>query len=167
MSGLIFFGVLGLWVWICFALTRWCMRRLRSGWVQFFAAPVLFTALFVLPVTDELIARHQFNALCARGAVLKIDVEGIKGRRVRVVIEPSQIPLVGTAVPILHSHYSLRDNHTTEELASYDTYLVRGGFMSRVTGFPEGGSPWTFDRAGCSPPNEGTQSTRYGFTLIN
>lgn len=47
MGGLIFFGLLGLWVWTCFALTRWCMRRVRSEWIQFFAAPVLFVALFM------------------------------------------------------------------------------------------------------------------------
>lgn len=167
MGGLIVFAVLGLWIWVCIAITRWCARRVRLRTARILIAPILFLAIFALPVVDELIARPQFNALCKKGAVLKIDAEKIKGRRVRVVIEPSQKPVGGTAIPILFSHYSLRDVRTDEELAAYDSYLARGGFMSRLTGFPGGNSPWTFDRPGCSPPDEGSQSMRYGFTLIN
>ena len=86
---------------------------------------------------------------------------------VRLDISPENRHLEGTIIPILYSRFSYRDVTSEEELAWYEVYAAKGGFMARWTGFPEGGNPWTIENSVCVPPNEGSISKRYGFTLTN
>ena len=130
MTGLFFFALLGLWVWACFAITRWCMRRLRSEWTRLFAAPTLFAALFLLPALDELAARPQFNAMCKKNAILKIDEPKAKGKITRVEINPANEVLKNLPLKMSHSHYSYHIVDTEDEIASYDTYIVEGGWRA-------------------------------------
>jgi len=96
-----------------------------------------------------------------------IDAQKIRGKRIRLVISPSNQRIEGAAIPIINSHYAYRDIESGEELASFDVYTAKGGFMARWTQFPEGGHPWTIEGSTCVPASEGTLNKQYGFTVVN
>jgi hypothetical protein len=171
MGGLIVFIFLGGYLWVCMRATGWLVGRCPwpsrwPRWPRVLLLPPVLALVFVLPVADELLARPKFNALCEEGAVLKIDAQRIRGRTIRLDIDPSERPMEGMIVPILHSHLSYRDVTTGEEMAHYEVYLARAGLLSRLLEFPEGGGGLT-GLGTCWPPAVGTLPQRFGFTLIN
>lgn len=167
MSGLLMLGLLITWISVSVMLSRWLGRRFRHLTARTAVALVSFVVLLLLPVADELIGMRQFDALCKRGATLTIDAERIKGKTVRVVVDPSWARAESTAIPISYSRYSYRDVTTNNELASYTLYNAKGGWLVHVFGIFEGNEPLILNRSGCSFPGEGHISRTYQFTLIN
>ena len=144
-------------------LRTWQIKHFRST-----LAVALFVVIFLLPVADELAARPQFNSLCERGAVLKIDADRIKGKTVRLKLETLNAPVGGTPVPIDRSRLVFLDNATNEELGSYQIYSIRGGFLRWLTGWPESDEPWTIDKKTCAPELRDKAVARtYEFTLVD
>jgi hypothetical protein len=167
MTGLLLLVLVGLWMWACVAITRAVLRRVQSPSWRWLVAPTLFTVLLTLPVTDEIVGGFQLRALCDKNAVLKIDAEKAKGKTVRVVIQPSNEVVPGQALRTLHSHFSYRIVDSEEEIARYDTYVIKGGWFIRALGISNNNSPLTVGQPFCSPPNRGLLDRTYGFTLIN
>lgn len=167
MSGLLMMGLFITWVFVSVILSRWFGRKFRRPTARTAVALATFVVLLVLPVVDELIGMQQFDALCKGGATLKIDAERIKGKTVRVVVEPSWAQVEGMAIPISHSRYSYRDEATNEELASYTLYNAKGGRLVHALGIFESNAPLISNRSGCSFQGEGHLSRTYQFTLIN
>lgn len=165
MSGILLLLTIALWLYVAHRITRFAVRGVE-GDKRFWIYAIVFAIVFMLPVTDELMARPTFSALCEQGAVLTIDADKIRGRVVRVEIQPSNQLLDVAPIPILHSRISFRDASTGDELGHYNTYFARGGLMARLTNFPESAAPWTGNFS-CAPPNRGAYPTAYAFTLLN
>lgn len=167
MSGLFFLAVVFIWIVAAIMLTRWLMRRIpiKSELARMLLALALFALIFVLPVTDEIIGGYQFRKLCENSA-LKIDAEKAKGKTVKLVIDPSNEILRGTAITIYHSHMSYRDINTNEEIASNNKYVAKGGWFIKMLGVFEGDGPLTLSPTYCSPSLGGLAIARnYGFFI--
>ncbi|MBN8476772.1 hypothetical protein [Sulfuritalea sp.] len=167
MSGLFFFGVIAAWGAVAFLMAKRVTRLVQSRILGLGLGALAFVLMIVLPVVDEIVGGYQFRALCRQNAVLRIDAEKAKGRKVRVVFEPLNEVLPGNAIAIFHSHKSYRDVVTNEEIASNEWYLAKGGWFIRLLGVSETNDPITFSPSACYPsitPQEiaGT----YGITLI-
>ena len=167
MTGLVMLGLFITWFFISIMLSRWFGRRFRHSSTRAAVALLSFAALLVLPVVDELIGMRQFDALCEGGATLKIDAERIKGKTVRVIVEPSWARVEGTAIPISYSRYSYRNVATNEELASYTLFNAKGGWLVHALRLFESNEPLISNRSGCSFRGEGHLSRTYQFTLVN
>jgi len=167
MGGLIFTAVFLAWIAICFFIARRVTRAFKPRAVRAATAVLIFFAMLGLPVADEFMARPQLSNLCRSAAVVHVDAEKIKDKRIRVEISPLNQVISESFIPILHSRYTYRDATNGEALGYYDEYKAKGGFMSRVTHFPEGGHPWTFESALCGLADEGSLSKKYRFNLID
>ncbi len=167
MSGLLMVGLFITWVFVSVMLSRWFARKFRHPTVRTAIALLSFVVLLVLPLVDELIGMQQFDALCEGGATLKIDADAAKGKTVRLVINPSNEILPGQMLVTYHTHMSFRDVGTNQEIASFSTYVVKGGWLIRALGLFDSSVPLVIGKPWCGPDNEGSLPTRYGFALVN
>lgn len=167
MSGILLIVVAITWFCVALVLASWAVRRFRSPIVKMLCGILILFALLVAPLIDELIGKRQFDALCQERAVLKIDAQRAKGARVQALIQPSNVLLRGTAIPIRHSHISYRTVVGDSEVASYDTFAASGGWFIRLLGISNANSPLTIGAPFCGPPNRGMLDKEYGFTLIS
>lgn len=168
MSGLLMLALFLFWLIVATIVSRWAGRRFGHPTVRVAVALAVFVVLLPLPVGDELIGMWQFNALCSGGAKLKIDAQRIKGKTIRVVIQPSWARAEGVAIPISYSRYSYRDTSTNEELASYTNYHAKGGWLIRSLGLFDSNVPLLIAQPGCSPAgHSGTFARQFDFNVIN
>jgi hypothetical protein len=169
MTGLFLLVVVLAWLVAVVFLTNWLMKRvsIKPKPVRAAMAMMMFVVLLPLPVADEIVGGFQYRALCEKNAVLRIDEAKAEGRTVKVVVDPSNEILPGTAITIYHSHLSFFDVRTNEKIAEYDRYVAKGGWFIRMLGISEGNAPITIGLPGCSPNNSGTFPKQHGLTLIN
>lgn len=166
MSGIFLIAVGVLWVGILVALAWSIGKRVRYPFGPLLGM-LLFFGLLPLPVADELFAKHQIDALCREGAVLKIDENRIKGRRIQLAFDPSNANVPGVAVPVIYTKIHFLDAETGETLGSYGRYNVTGGLLIRTLGISESNSP-LLGRSYCSAGEGSRQmATRFGFQIIN
>lgn len=167
MTGLALLALLALWVWVVKRIASAAVRGVAHRVLRWCLGLLVFAVVLPLPVADELFAKHQINALCREGAVLRIDEQKIKGRRVRVAYEPLNAEVPGVAIPVTFSKLVLRDADTGEDLGSRGHYVVKGGWLIRTLGFSESNSPLTTE-SHCAL-NEGAHeaAARLGFKIIN
>lgn len=167
MIGLIILAIVGLWFLLAFLFTLWMGRRFVSERWRWPVGLVMYPVLLLLPVVDELVARPQIEQLCREGAVLKIDEQKIKGRRVKYSAEPLNADVPGTAIPVTYTKAVFRDAGTDEELGSRGRYVIAGGWLIRKMSFSES-TPPLFARAYCAPSEgEHDAANRLGFKIIN
>lgn len=166
MTGMLLLAAVGSWIWLAFRLSKWITSLLQLPKWNGLVAVAIFLVLLPIPVADELAGRFQFNTLC-NNATLRIDAEKARGKTIRVVIDPSNRIVPGQILVTLHSHFSLRDTETGEEVAQYDAYVVKGGVLIRMLGISEGTSPLTIGRPYCAPEDRGKIDKKYGFTQVN
>lgn len=167
MSGLFFLAIVGLWMWLAFKTSKVVGSWIAQGRWRWPVAALLFVVLFPLPVLDELIARPQIERLCREGAVLKIDEQKIKGRRVKYSAEPLHADVPGIAIPMTYTKAVFRDEGTGEELGSRGSYAIKGGWFIRALGISESNSPLIVE-AYCAPSEgEHEAANRLGFKIIN
>lgn len=167
MIGLIFLSVLGLWLIATHWIALFATRKLRGLW-RALAYVAALPLVYLLPVADEIVAERQIERLCREGAVLKIDAQKIKGRRVKLSFEPSNADVPGIAVPVTYTKVVYRDAQTGEELGSRGNYVIAGGWLIRASGISENDSPVWIGENYCAP-DEGSQQAakRFGFQIIN
>jgi hypothetical protein len=166
MGGLLVLAVFFAWlagaIWLARRIS--CAIQMKPAYRT--AASVGLTVLiFFLPVADELATRPWFEALCREHAVERIDVEGIRGRTVRLVVNPMSAPVRGALIPTFRSHFEYQDVNTGDAFGEYDAYVSKGGVLSQLLGFP-GAHPLTGSFF-CAPADEGSLPKRYGFVLVN
>ncbi|MDR3054429.1 MAG: hypothetical protein LBU53_03385 [Zoogloeaceae bacterium] len=169
MSGLILLAIIGLFVAVLNFFRKWLFRffdhRLDTHKIRSVANVIFWVLAFTLPISDDIIGGFQFRELCKNGSMLKIDAEKIKGKTVRVVIDPSNEYVSDTITPIRFSHFSYRDVETNEEYASFSRYYAEAGWLLRSYGMP--GSELLTAASSCSPPRFGELHKQYEFSLIN
>ncbi len=162
MIGLLFLAAIGLWIWAAIQLTRLLLRNVSSRNWRRVIAPVIFGALIVLPVADEIIGGFQLRTLCKTNAVLKVDAEKIRGKKVRVSTDPANKEMDGTSVRIRYSRSFYHDAETNEELASSGRYVANGGWLIRTISTDNYIVPLTFP----STCGGGLELADYGLTLV-
>lgn len=167
MTGIALLALAALWIWAVKMIATAVARRFAPGVARWSVGLPLFTVLLPLPVVDEILARYQIAALCREGAVLKIDEQKIKGRKVKITAEPLNAEVHGIAIPVSYTKIVFRDTDTREELGSRGWYNIKGGWLIRVLGFSESNSPLTIE-AYCAPgEGEHEAAARLGFKIIN
>lgn len=108
---------------------------------------LVFVALLPLPVIDELIAKPQFDQLCAQRAVPAVHAAELRGRPVHLTEIPPE-PVLGLLVPVQVSKRVYADEHTRQPLLTFSVLSAQGGKLARALGI--GGTPITFD-GHCGP----------------
>ena len=167
MTGILFFGVWCLWFVISLIASIWFGKRFKNFFVKAAACLAMLAVLLPLPLLDEIRAQPQMAALCREGAVLKIDAERIKGRKIRLAFEPSNAYLEGTRVPIRHTKVVFRDSASGESLGSFGEYYATGGFFIRALGISNSASPVWMTPTYCSPSLGAEQmASLYQFEIV-
>jgi hypothetical protein len=110
---------------------------------------VVFVALLPLPVIDELIAKPQFDQLCAQRAVLAVHAADLRGHRVYLTEIPPE-PVTGLLVPVQSTKRVYADERTRQPLVTSSMLRAQGGKLARALGI--GDTPITFD-GHCGPAN--------------
>jgi hypothetical protein len=162
MVAFVLIGLFIVWFFIARWLARMLTRSVNNEVVRRLLAGLTVMFLLILPLADEIVGGFQFRALCRENAVLKVDAEKIKGKTIRVVIDPANKDVDNTAIRIYFSHLSYLDVVTNEELASYSWYVAKGGMLIRALAMGHEMPPMTF-----SPSCSGSLPESYGFKLIN
>jgi hypothetical protein len=170
MSGLIFFAVIGLWIFLVskfqgrfFHWLGWSKKSVKY-WV---ASPLLFVIVFFLPIGDEIIGGVQFLYVCKRNDVegVYIDPDKIRGK---VVEEEWQrdgfVPW--TMVSIRKTKVSYKDIETGEVYAYVIRYRAGHGWLQRWLGWGSTATFVTGQSASCYPefPVE-EMAKRYDFSI--
>lgn len=165
MTGIILAFVAIVWI----ATAFWLSKKLgsRANWKQgrWLVITLAFAMLAPLPLADEILGAWQFQRLCAEGAELKTDAIRIKGRTVRIVIDPRSASVPNTAIPIHFSRYSYRDISTGEELATYTEFDARGGRLVHLLPILDRKVPLLIGLPWCGPPDRSAFPQKLGFRL--
>ena len=167
MTGALLFAVVVFWLWTSVQLTRLVLRNISSWKWRRVIAPVIFIALIILPVMDEIIGGFQFRTLCEKSATIKLGVKNPVGRTTRYMGEPIDEAVPGTYIPIFHSHIEYHDVMTNELVAQYDRYVAKGGILVRAVGISENNSPLTIGSPSCSGERGASLPTLLRFNVIN
>jgi hypothetical protein len=164
MIGLLFLGLVGLWIWAVLKLSRWIGARVAGGRWRRPVAVVSLIALMVMPVADEIVGGFQFRALCDNDAKLAfyVDPASLKGKTVRAVADPLNQQVEGLLVKVLRSHSRYYDASDGKELLSYTRYDASGGLLIRTLTTDASIAPLTF-KSSCSP----LPQTDFGFKFAN
>jgi hypothetical protein len=136
MIGLLFFGVIGLWIafaiWLGLKLPQWFKWKWSA-----FASALLIPLILFAPVIDEVIAYPQMQALCAKGGYeLAMDEKSAQGRTIYNYsnLEPVQF---WPSVEAQRLHVSYADATTHEPvIEGYGFIRASNGFL----GIPAGSS---------------------------
>ncbi len=151
MMGFIFFGAIGLWVWLIIKINRFIGKKLPPKAPRKLILTGSFFLLFFLPWTDELIANRQLAALCTKEPLLEVNVEKIKGRELVLSVALSRwsMPIDG-AVPLFKGLSVYTDSVTGEVLAKSIGYRAQGGFFMQMLPSNATTPPNIFAGNGCS-----------------
>jgi hypothetical protein len=151
MTGLLLISVAAAWFFVARFIAKKAVVKMAPGAKRTALMVTIIAVLMALPLIDEIIGGFQFRALCAEGAVLKIDAEKIRGKAVEAKIKPANESMRGTAIPIYHTRVAFFSTATSEVLASYETYVAKGGWFIRALGISETSAPLTIGLPSCSP----------------
>ncbi len=166
MTGILLIGIAIAWLVAAIAITRSVARRFNSLPVKVLGSVVLFPALLVLPMVDELIGKQQFESLCKKYAVQFIDEPHAMNRRATAELRRGDRFAEGTAVEIRVDPHVYRDAETNQVLVSYHTLHAKGGWFIRALGISETNSPLLF-RRGCAPKDQDAFKKKFNITIIN
>jgi len=157
MSGLLLLFVFGLWVVFVTWLTKSLIRAMQPGLFKRIVHLMLFSMLLIVPVADDIVGGFQFRALCRQGYPPVYDEAKARDKTVKLKEVPVRIlnqkPYLDiprkyidyTIIPIREDSWEYVDHITGETLLSWKEYHAKGGWLSRVTGFPQDSPPYTFN----------------------
>ncbi|MEJ7932019.1 hypothetical protein WG922_18750 [Ramlibacter sp. AN1015] len=111
---------------------------------------IIFLALLPVLLLDELLAKPQFEKLCAEKAVMTVHVPAVHGRSYYLTELPiEQLP--GLFVPVHMQRRLYVDARTHQPLVSFTILRAGGGKLVRVLQ-RESATPMTFEGQ-CRPRN--------------
>lgn len=149
MAGLIAILVLVALTWVLAKISNYVGNAIGKRPWNMVAKILVFVVLIVAPFIDEVIARHQFEALCRRDGVQSADLSRAAGKKVRVEYGP-RVDVEGVATPVQESLVSYRDAETGEVLLRHKDYYAAGGWLMRNTWLSMGANrPILFAGNGC------------------
>ncbi len=149
MSTMALAAVLLAWVVLCAWTAHKVGALFTDSTLRIELKALVFVALLPLPVIDELIAKPQFDQLCAQRAVPAVHAAELRGPPVYLTEIPPE-PVPGLLVPVLVSKRVYADDRTRQPLVTFSQLSAQGGKLARALGI--GGTPITFDGR-CGPDN--------------
>lgn len=169
MTGIFLLLVLGFWIWVCVVVTRALFFKPPAKTWRSLLGIMVFVALLVAPVGDEIVGGFQFRALCEKNAVLHMGVEKPEGRLAKESIGPVNEIVPGTTIPIYHTGVEYTDIKSGELVVKFDKYVAKGGLFIRTLGISESNSPITMGHHSCSPEQVRGESVHrtLKFTVAN
>ncbi|WP_037586366.1 hypothetical protein [Stenoxybacter acetivorans] len=134
MSGLIALIVIGLYCLFVYQVQNMLFKKLKNklGIWKIPAAILFWIAMFLLPVSDEIVGYWQFRKLCQNPNSYHINWEKIIGKE--IYRDSVGTHLIGFAIPIYYKHIVFHDKETNEEYGFYSSYEAEGGFLVRHMG---------------------------------
>ncbi|MES2483696.1 MAG: hypothetical protein V4609_17050 [Pseudomonadota bacterium] len=147
MSTMALAAVLLVWVVLCAWTAHKIGALFTDSTLRIELKALVFVALLPLPVIDELIAKPQFDQLCAQRAVPAVNAAELRGRPVYLTEIPPE-PVPGLLVPVQVSKRVYADERTRQPLLTFSVLSAQGGKLARALGI--GGTPITFD-GHCGP----------------
>lgn len=165
MAGLLSIAFVIVWFFAALWLARRLTGLMNAGILRSTLTALAVVVLAALPLTDEIIGGFQFRELCRERALLKIDETKIKGKMVRMVSDPANKDIDGTAVRIYYTRVSYRDATTQEELGSNGYLVAMGGYLIRTLAGGHEMTPMTIFPSTCSGPGNLPTSMKYEFNI--
>ena len=148
MGGLMFFAVVGLWIYLLKRFVNAFDSRMpKPPWRQVVKV-LLFAVLFPLPLIDEIVGGRQFAKLCEANVVI-VNKETARGRTVYEDGRASGELVPGTWVQVRKVPFRFFDATNGELVLSFDQLYAQGGRL--FPGFDSGPDPLTF-KGVCQPP---------------
>ena len=131
MGGLIFFGILGGWIFLSFYLPvkipGWLGLKRYGGLVTVVLIPLMLGAMFI----DEVIGMRQFERLCNERAVVWVSPEaGQVARATRP--EQTETQLSGYWIAIQSQPVVYIDSDTGKPFYSYEILHTKGGLVAGI-----------------------------------
>jgi len=166
VTGLLLLVAAALWVAVGILVTRFVTKKLPDRPLRFLARLVLFAILSVLPLSDEIVGKHQFKELCEKYSHQFVDEKNILRRNVVFVPRGQDQYADRTAVRIRIDPHVYRDSETGRVLVSYHTLHAGGGWLIRILGFSESNNPLLFNPS-CGPSNEDGFKKKFEVTVLN
>jgi hypothetical protein len=149
MTGIYLLVVAAIWVTAVIWLSKIVIRKLPVTTWRIPIALVIFAALLLLPLADEIVGGRQFEQLCKENSTIQVDRAKAIGRTVYLAELPD-VEIVGKWVRIVLKQWRFVDATTHETVVSYNTLMAVGGRLIRMLGISEGGVPLTF-KGTCEP----------------
>ena len=149
MTGLLFIGLVALWI----ATVQWLVRRI-ARWLpdrpwRKAALFALIAALLPLPVIDEIVGGWQFHRLCSEQETIHVDEGKIRGATIYYVPEKS-IEINSAAIPIRKQNWKHIYKDSGELAFQFESYHAIGGWLVRTLHLTDGRVPLLF-RDSCFP----------------
>ncbi len=143
MIGLMFLGVIVLWLTLVYQITlrvpKWLNLK-RHAWV---VQALVAVALLVGPFADHIIGMRQFEKLCAEEGRLHISPAAANTKRAKKMVE-DYVPLKGYAIRIEQMVIRVIDLDTGEQIAQYKRFSTPGGIVGKL---PQLGGEFTCSAA--------------------
>lgn len=132
MMGLLFFGVLGCWVWLVYKIVRNVFESLASHAYPAWIGYVVLAALLPLPFIDELIAGVQLQYHCHRDGGVQILVPSDRLRKIVAIGRPEYRSLPNIATRGVRITESFVETGAREVVLRYVTLRVGPGIVART-----------------------------------
>ena len=131
MGGLIFFGILGGWLFLSFYLPvkipGWLGIKRYGGLVTIVLIPLMLGSMFI----DEVIGMRQFEQLCKERAVVWVSPEAGQVKRAKKVELPESL-ISGYWIQIESWQIRYLDADTNKPFFSYETLITKGGRIASI-----------------------------------
>lgn len=166
MTGLLLIGVAIIWVWFSWFISRWAVRSIKSRGLKTLIGVAIFAVLLIAPLGDEIVGKHQFEALCRQYAVQEIDEEHAVNSRVISMPREKQQFAKGIAINVRIDPWEYRDESTNKVVVRYHTLHAEGGWLIRMLGISETNAPLLFSSY-CGPASARAFIKKFNVTIIN
>ena len=131
MGGLIFFGILGGWLFLSFYLPvkipGWFGMQRYGGLMTIVLIPLMLGAMFI----DEVIGMRQFEQLCKERAVVWVSPEAGQVTRAKDT-SPYSVDLSGYWIKINSQPVEFTDMDTGKLFFRYEILNTRGGLVGSI-----------------------------------
>lgn len=166
MTGLLLIGVVIVWIAVAVFISKWAVRSIKSPLIKVAVAVPVFAVLLVAPLGDEIVGKHQFEALCRKYAVQIIDEQHAMNLSVVSEHPSGDNYAKNTAVRIRVVPFIYRDVETKNVIVSFHWLIAEGGWLIRTLGISETNAPLTFN-SGCAPEDAFGFKKKFNITVIN
>jgi hypothetical protein len=147
--GLLFLATVAVWIWLCIWVPHKASNLIFDPPLHRVTKLAMSLTLLSSPFLDELIGKHQFEALCKANGIESSDVSKARGKRVKVEYGERK-PLKGTLLPTKESDVRFKDAETGDVLIQHKDYHSSGGWLMRYTWLSMGSNhPMLFEGNGC------------------
>jgi hypothetical protein len=139
MMGLLFFGVIGLWIWFAIWLGRKIPQWLNLKYRGLVTA-ILMPVFLVAPFVDDWLGMRQFKQLCNERDMVFVSPDASIVKRATCDYGVDRKQLKNTWIPITSASTVCKDVDTKKTFISIDVLNTQGGFLYGKLGLGLGNS---------------------------